>query len=375
MTARISVSQRGMTLIELMVALTIGLFLALAVTTVISVTLHQQKTTASVNERDQASTFAMAQLDKTIRSAGSGFAYWMGSGSLACRLNASKGGVQLLPATLAAPFASVSALQSPFMAPVLIEKGVGTNGSDVLFVMSGHGKAVDVPRALVPSVSKSLPVVGLYSSVGLSPNDLVLAAGISNTDCYISQIASNNSSNATLSLGGAYYASSTGLQALVTGDSSFLIGLGGSTGGYPVMRLLGVGSGDTLYQYDMLHLVSNTPQPVAEDVSHLFALYGIDTTGVGKVDTWVDPGSADWTPAAIKASSDNRISKVLAIRVAVVTHSHGVKQANVSPEKLYAFADLGTSLQRQITLTADQRSERYRVTESIIPIRNSLLIN
>ena len=66
-------SQRGMTLIELMVALTVGLFLSLAVTSIIVVTLRQQKVTAAVNERDQGSNLAIIQLDKTIRSAGSGF--------------------------------------------------------------------------------------------------------------------------------------------------------------------------------------------------------------------------------------------------------------------------------------------------------------
>ena len=85
-------TQRGMTLIELMVALTVGLFLSLAVTSIIVVTLRQQKITAAVNERDQGSNLSIIQLDQVIRSAGSGFSNAWGLGFFGCGLRVSKSG-------------------------------------------------------------------------------------------------------------------------------------------------------------------------------------------------------------------------------------------------------------------------------------------
>ncbi|MBB6580112.1 type IV pilus assembly protein PilW [Comamonas odontotermitis] len=363
-----------MTLIELMVALTVGLLLALAVTTVIAVTLRQQKVSASVGERDQAGTYAMAQLDKYIRSAGSGFSNTSALGMLGCTLHAGKGSTTLLPAaSLAAPFASVSSLKAPLAAPVLVEKGVGANGSDVLFVMAAHGAAADVPRAVLPAGS-AVPTLAFNNVIDLAPKDLVLVAASGQSDCYVSQINTTASTSATVVLGGAYYAASqvTAVQAIVDSKDAYLAALGNSTGGYPMARLFGVGSGDALYQYDVLQLSGSAVGTIAEDVSHLFALYGVDTDKDGKVDAWVSPGAAGWTVADLKAAS-SKINQILAIRVAVVTHSHGVKQAGISPATLYAFEDLG-SLKQTITLTSAQRADRFKVTESIIPLRNNLLV-
>ncbi|MGF6211563.1 PilW family protein [Comamonas sp. 4034] len=366
--------QHGMTLIELMVALTVGLLLALAVTTVIAVTLRQQKVSASVGERDQAGTYAMAQLDKFIRSAGSGFYNTSALGMLGCTLHAGKGSTTLLPAaSLAAPFAGVSSLKAPLAAPVLVEKGVGANGSDVLFVMAAHGAAADVPRAVLPAGS-AVPTLAFNNVIDLTPKDLVLVAASGQSDCYVSQIDTTASASATVVLGGAYYAASqaTPVQAIVDSKAAYMAALGNSTGGYPMARLFGVGSGDALYQYDVLQLSGSAVDTIAEDVSHLFAVYGVDTDKDGKVDAWVSPDAAGWTVADLKAAS-SKINQILAIRVAVVTHSHGVKQAGISPATLYAFEDLGT-LKQTITLTSAQRADRFKVTESIIPLRNNLLV-
>lgn len=376
-------SQRGMTLIELMVAMTIGLFLAMAVTSIIVVTLRQQKITASVNERDQGSTLAIAQLDKSLRSAGSGFSNAWKLGFFGCTIRASKTTGALIPSTLAAPFDGAVTLASPIVAPVIIEKGVGTNGSDILFVMGGNGGSADVPR-FVNGLSGN--TIYFDTVIGYKANDLLLVAAEGISDCYVTQVASVQSAGTavplpavqTATLGGAYYTATQNgatysLQNVIDSKGAFAASIGNTSAAFPSLQLLGVGSGDVLFQYDLLHTKSTAPQAIADGVSHLFALYGIDTNGDGKVDSWVDPGSSGWTASAIKASSA-KIHQILAVRVAVVTHSKGVTQAKVSPEKIYAFDSLGSSLRREISLTTAQQAQRYRVTESVIPLRNSLLI-
>ena len=163
------------------------------------------------------------------------------------------------------------------------------------------------------------------------------------------------------------------MQGVVDSKAAFSASIGNTTSAYPLIQFIGVGSGDVLFQYDLLRTKVATSQPIADGVSHLFALYGVDTNGDGKVDSWVDP-SGEWAASAVKASKA-KIRQILAVRIAVVSHSRGVSQAGVSPEKIYAFESLGSSLKREITLTTAQQSQRYRVTESVIPLRNNLLID
>ena len=66
--------EQGFSLIELMVALVIGLVVSLAIYGVLNVNEAHKRTTTSVNDIDQSGTYAIYQLDKIIRSAGSGLA-------------------------------------------------------------------------------------------------------------------------------------------------------------------------------------------------------------------------------------------------------------------------------------------------------------
>lgn len=373
-------TQRGMTLIELMVALTVGLFLALAVTSLIVMTLGQQKTTATVNQRDQTVSLGIAQLDKLVRSAGSGISSAWNLGFFGCTIRAKKSNSVLPPSTMPAPFNNLSQLNTLTAAPIIIEKGAGTNSSDVLFVMSGSGSSGDVARNLK---SLSGTTLALENVIGLKANDLLLVATTGYSDCYVTQVSSVTASSGstpatTLTLGGAYHTTSAvgaakTLQEVVDSKAAKSVQLGNTASSLPVLKLIGVGGGDVLYDYDLLQLKDSAPRPIADGISHLFALYGVDTDQDGKVDSWVDPGSAGWSAADVKASGA-KASQILAIRIALVTHTRDVRQAGVSAASIDVFADLGSSLKRSITLTTAQQADRYRVTDAIIPIRNNLSI-
>jgi type IV pilus assembly protein PilW len=64
---------RGMSLIELMVALLIASIVTLAIFAVMSTFEGRKRTTTSVNDANQAGNYAMHLLDKLVRSAGSGY--------------------------------------------------------------------------------------------------------------------------------------------------------------------------------------------------------------------------------------------------------------------------------------------------------------
>lgn len=369
--------QSGMTLVELMVAMTVGLFLTLGMTGVIVQSLRQQSISTSVNTRDQAVVTAMSQLDNHVRNAGSGFSNGWSLGFFGCKLSAASPDKILLPATLTAPFTNVTSLAAPVMAPLVIEAGVGANGSDVLFVMGGNGSNSNVPRYISQAASDTL---SLDNVIGFKSNDLLIVAAKGKQDCYLTQIGSvtTGTSVNSITLGGSRFVTSQAgaesAASIAATMPAFIAPLGGLSAAYPSMSLLGVGSGDVLFQYDLLNLKNSTPQPITDGVSDLRALYGVDTTGDGKVDSWVSPSASGWTATEVMASAA-KIRQILAVRLAVVARSRGVTQANVSPATLRVFDGFGSDAQRDISLTAAQRSQRYRVMEMVIPLRNNLQID
>ena len=80
-----------MTLIELLVAMTIGLVVTLVVSTLLVAGENHKRTTTSTNDADQTGNYAFYALDRALRSAGSGIvesAFPTDVGVLGCRLNA-----------------------------------------------------------------------------------------------------------------------------------------------------------------------------------------------------------------------------------------------------------------------------------------------
>ena len=82
--------QRGLTLIELMVAIVIGLVVVLAATNVLVIGESYKRTTNSNNDTSQSGAFAAYTLDRALRSAGSGFSQAWDQGIFGCQLSASR---------------------------------------------------------------------------------------------------------------------------------------------------------------------------------------------------------------------------------------------------------------------------------------------
>ena len=67
-------SQRGMTLVELLVAMAMGLAVTLVVSTLLVAGENHKRTTTSTNDADQTGAYAFHALDRAIRGAGSAIA-------------------------------------------------------------------------------------------------------------------------------------------------------------------------------------------------------------------------------------------------------------------------------------------------------------
>jgi type IV pilus assembly protein PilW len=386
-------AQSGATLIELMVALAIGMVLSLAVFSVMSTFEGQRRRLRAGSDLDQAGGLAMFQIDQWVRSAGSGLTqaslYTYG-----CTLKAAKSGAQLLPAlsTLPAPFASVNPGSSGVfrLAPAMILPGQTTPGasgtsSDVLVLMSSGSNNGEVPSLF--SGAATTGQVTLANTMPFAGGDMVLLAnsdvGAGVASCMVTQAASTftgtNSATvvANMPLAGTWYQATVNSTSVTDypNGTGLAIDLGSPTSPTPPsFQIVGVGDNNTLYSYDLLNITGTPLQARADSVFELHALYGVDTDNDGKVDSWVNASSGSYTVANLTDGSVNaslRIKSIKSLRVGLILRTALPEKDPIPTPPLTLFSDLGTSLTYTRTIATSEQNFRYRTVEATIPLRNN----
>jgi type IV pilus assembly protein PilW len=371
---------RGFTLVELLVAVAIGLALTLAVTLMLTRYESGRRTLTSVNDASIGGAYVSYLIDRSVRSAGSGFMQsWVNAGG--CRLMASRGGTQVLPRTepFRAPFASVP--QEVRLAPVVVYAGAGTGGSDIIAIQTGSSGLGEAPMPILPG-SVTTDDLRLAATVGLRGGDLVLVYQ-DTTNCLFQEVRAGFTGGADqqLLLGGTYADSDiAGVELINMGaaDPAWVVPLGNTGAARPQFQLIGVGANATLVTHDMLQMDgTDTVVAIADGVADLRVRYGVDSDDNGRVDTWVDPASAGWRGAELQSGSEaarQNLARILALRVALITRTQVPERPDegpVSPDKLVLFPDLDAY---ERTLTPDERQLRWRVLDFTVPLRNPLLL-
>lgn len=371
--------QQGFTLVELLVAVTIGMALTLAIT--LMLTRHEagRRALTTVNDSTMSGVYASYLLDRTLRSAGSGYAQAWRSG-VGCRLLVSRGGTQILPRgnDFPAPFASVPRTQ--YLAPVVVHAGAGTDGSDVLAVATGNSALAETPLRVLPA-SALANGVRVPATVGLREKDLVLVME-DGTQCMLQQVVDGFAGGAdqALTFGGTYAAATVAGVSLVNlGDTitAWVAPVGNLAGNQPAFQLFGVGANATLVSHDLLRLDGNdSVLPIAEGVADMRALYGVDSNDDGRIDEWRDPAVSPFDAATLQggtAAARLSLGRILAVRVGLVLRGAAPERDAVSPATLTLFGDLDATLQRTRTLDATEQKFRWRTFEFTVPLRNVML--
>jgi len=392
--------QRGFSLVELLVAVAIGMMVSLAIFQVLIASEGRKRSTTASNDTAQGAAFVNYTLDRAIRSAGSGFvSSW--NESYGCPLNVVRSGTIILPspAPFSAPFATATV--APVLAPVIVDQGAGTSPetSDMITVMSGNAGYGETAGRVMPNPGIT-DRLRLRNTIGYQANDLVLI-GSPGGPCLMSQVTSthsnaDNGASQELLLAGTYYSlsgASVNLSQLVTGGQFVsMLGNGGNTN-RPEFTVYAVDSNLLLNSLDLLQLNGNaTPQPVAEGIFRMHALYGVDTTAgatinpttnqpVRTVNAWVAPSGPRWGAATLRsgsAAANADLRSILAIRLALIVRSPlpetdlaHPELAEVAPDQLTLFGSVPGGLTLTIPIT--QRNYRYRVVETVIPVRNNLI--
>lgn len=385
-----------MTLVELLVAMVIGLGVTLAVASVLVSGEQNKRITTSTNDAEQTGAYAVYALDRALRGAGSAIAQTADLGGLGCRLNVGPAATPILPRAGAfpAPFATnflAGSTTNLRVAPVLIGPRLSDdNKSDVLVVMGGSGSAGGVPRP--NNGAGSLTSLVLESTVGFAAGDMVLVSNIAQTnpipDCLIEEVQSTVSPTLTLGTGSSpfyYYTSSGTFTSLATMaadvTSSYITPIGNAQANNVQFQLFGVDSNYILYSYDLLQnqlkvqgVGTDSSQPIADGVVQMNAIYGINLNGV---QSWAAPGITPGYDMPTVMTTLATMKSIIAVRVALVVRGEYSDKKWLSPASLTIFNGLtdasGNSLSQPVSLTADQ-TLRYRVFEFTVPLRNMLIL-
>jgi type IV pilus assembly protein PilW len=359
---------RGMSLVELMVAAAIGIIASLAIFQVFAVFEGQKRTTTSGGEAQTSGTLALYTLERDVRQGGYGFNT---PDLVGCLLQGwdQQAGAALTPTTLAPAFIAQGAGSTP-----------GVAGSpDSIAVAYGNGDALPAPvTILVGSLGATDDFIRIVNALyGFQPGDHVVVAegALPCTLAQVNQIPPATGDNTRLNLQVGSYVNASG--ATVNTRFNNPAGLGTT---YTINgKVYNVGPAPSVKVFSILNgqLVSQAlgaaaPTPVFDNIVQLQAQYGHDTNGDGVVDAYNET-----TPV-----TSTGWAAVLAIRVAIVARSSLFEKEEVSPVTIRLWNDCLPSSVPACnppyttgpvwTLTSDERHYRYKVFQTVIPLRNML---
>ena len=288
---------RGFTLTELLVGVAIGLIGIIAMFHVLSTWDKTKRTTAAGSDAQIAGAVGYFLLERDLKQAGMGFGAAK-STVMGCNISAIVNATATTTARAAFTFPLV---------PVRISQGA-SGAPDSLQVLYGNSSFFTAEQAFKASTSISKKT---DSRNGFKVGDAVIVSdGAAN--CALIEVSGDTNTD-LLTLDHA--AGSLRFNAAAGTGATFSSGLLFNLGKTPQLNTWQVANG-TLVVTDGLY--RNTAIPVADGVVNLQAQYGIDSDGDFKVDTWQDADPVDWT-------------RLLAVRVAILTRSHQYEPTSTGP--------------------------------------------
>lgn len=350
----------GFTLVELMIGVLIGLLSTLAVTHILVNSEGQKRTTTTGSDAQINGALALGVLQRSLQSAGYGFTSL--PAVIGCPVSANYSGTKVLPDNLV---------------PLIITDGGSDGEPDTIRVLASGKKTFSVPlRITTPGHAAAGTMTPLASTRGVEVGDLMIAARNSTATCEMFRVTAMDSAKAEVTATDGNW-NPAGGPAGAYPEGDFAINMGA-----PIDITYSI-SGNSLRSASLnLNAAGAASYDAAAvelfgNVVNLQALYGKDVDDNGSVDEWdtVTPTTnADWR-------------KVIAVRVALVSRSAQYEKENVTHANLDWDVGNGTvtdttgatvacgsnkCLKLVIDTLPDWQHYRYRVFDTVIPLRNML---
>jgi len=351
---------RGLSLVELLVASAIGIIASLAIFQVFAVFEGQKRTTTSGGEAQTNGTLALFSVERELRLSGYGF---NSPDLVGCTAQGwdQQTGTALAPWTLA---------------PIVITQGAGSTpgvaGSpDTLMLMYGNGDRLPAPVTIgVSSLGTTDDFFKIFNPYGFTPGDVVVfaEAGQPCTLAQINEIPPATGDSNKFNVQPGTYLNASGAPVPTRYNNPAGLGTAYTTNGKifnlgnaPTIKTLMVQNAQLVSQ----PLAAATATPIFDGIAQLQAQYGKDTNNDGVVDLFdeITPiNTAGW-------------AAVLAVRIAIVARSSLYEKDQVSPATIRLWEDSAatpTTTGPVWTLTADERHYRYKVFQTVVPLRNMI---
>jgi type IV pilus assembly protein PilW len=351
-------AQRGISLVEMMVALFIGLLTVLAITGMMSSYSTQQRSGRAQSDAQFNALIGLHTVEQDIRRAGFGISANELQDCTDANLRSFYGNST---ATSAATIANLS-----LAASTIVDGGSGADRVILRYAESVRGQ---VPSTLAAAASNTAASVSVNSAAGIAANDLILLASGSN--CSLRQVTAVSGTTLTLaSSGTGTYNPPNTVATTAPTWHSFASGAKVYTLGSFVQRDYSLSGGNLVVR----NLNESTSVPIAANVVDLQVQYGIAVDATSPTVTqWVD-ATGGFASASMSVADRKRIR---AIRIAVVARSTERDNADVAPAsiQLWPAASTGITTATAATYTVPDRRLRYRVLRTVIPLKNQLWAN
>lgn len=333
----------GFSLVELMVGMVIGLIAAIVIFNVLNNFENQKRATTGNSDAQTNGAIGLFQIQHDAQSAGYGLPVY-GVDQLAFNCPVATAMDTSIP---------TDGINDVDLTPIRITDGGA--GSDTIDIQMG-----DSPQGGVPVEMDT----GTAANVARVSNNMgcrALEAGVYPGDIALTMNGAIGAPNCTLS---RVTAVSPALAAITT------ITLSSATNVAAGSSVACLGNWRRIRYSIVSNQLTRDGSAVVSDIVNLQAQYGISASGNSNdITAWVNPTVGTW--AAPTAANRNRIK---AIRIAITARNGQITPANVTTAAPVAWVGISGSPAPAIDLTglANWQRYRYRVYETIIPIKNMI---
>lgn len=406
-----SSAARGFGLVELMVALVIGLVASLAIFQTFAANEQSKRTTTSGSEGLQTALFALDFLESTLINSGYGILGVSDPSYQSVTRNVNMAGNDFTLSSVSAPIPELhigctsAGVQAGLrIAPLMVTGGAGGLASDTLTIMAGSAAAVPLPVQAVPTaVAAGVSNIILKTTYGFNVGDWVLV--YEQNDKLPAQQGMARPTACTLArvtgLPLAPVVNTASLTLDTPTAAAYSIASVFNLGPNPSFMQLTVDANARLIATDLLNPAAPI-QVLADHVVSMKLQLGVDQGGDDVIDAWINPpaAAATWTtppnplpnlqisalPIAVAAPALHRVKS---LRVGLLVRSPQFERADAAgnctisgsgPFEILPAAT-GNNAQRlpdmpsagTYNLAGDQRCFRYNTVTTTVALRNILL--
>lgn len=372
-------TQAGLSLVEIMVGVLIGMIGIIVIFQMLATSEARKRTVTAGSDVQVSGVIGLTSLERDVREAGYGFGsagYDSGiTPVMGCTVNAYD---------TARPTAAFTYR----LTPVQIIQGAGT-ASDTIIVLRGSGGTFPAAHVFTESTDTSKKTRG---RAGISPRDILLVGRTTPTlQCMtieITDVTDADSLTIRNNQGSYNYTAylpdgSTSSEARIarhnnaTPPITFTAGYLFNLGNSPRRNIWTVQGGKLQVTNDLIYQDtngdgSNDAVEIADNVITLQAEYGVDANNNGRID------SGEWTTT--DPATTVQWANILAVRTGMLVRSGQFEKTTVTTtvpswaggQFVITNLDGSVSTSSPSDPANNWRHYRYRVYETVIPLRNML---